>query len=93
MREVTETQAAKEWSIIEVVLTEQEEIFIAHDFAKDFAKSIALWLLQYNGADVVRKEYREYRSRRIEWRQESLWKETTGAQWDINRSTYIAFDK
>ncbi len=90
MREVNETQAAKEWSKIEVILTEQEEMLIAQDFAKDRAKYIACWLLNINGAAQVKKEYAIYRAQVISWRQERVWKERTGARYDMHRGQYLA---
>jgi len=90
MREVTETQAAKEWSKIEVILSEQEEMLIAQDFAKDYSKDIALWLLEVNGANSVKKAFTAYRKRIIEWKQEREWKQRNLAQYDNFRCTYLA---
>ena len=90
MREVNECQAVKEWSSIKVVLTEQEELLIAEDFANKRAKAIACWLTGYNTALTVKSLYQEYRKTVIGYRQEREWKEANGAQWDVHRGKFVA---
>lgn len=90
MREVSERQAEKEWSSINVEISEHEQISIAEEFAKQHAKIIACWLTGHNGAATVKKHYSEYLRQVISWRQERIWKERTGARYDFHRGQYLA---